>query len=184
MASAAITVANAMRPALAGEAVAVSPAGYETICDTNGAAMTARSRLSRVRASLGTTKEDGTDAEQRADARQVYEEEIQAASVAAGQERDVGAIWQDVRDHWDPPSAKLKETSPAKKADENRPEEPEGVAPTAEGGAAAASSAAASANAARAPSPAVGIFFDKVLGEDYIWASWGNDPPEPWTART
>ena len=20
--------------------------------------------------------------------------------------------------------------------------------------------------------------------EDYIWASWGNEPPEPWTART
>ena len=47
---------------------------------------------------LGTTKEDGTDAEQRKDAQRVYEEAIGSAAGSGG--RDVGAIWQDVRDHW------------------------------------------------------------------------------------
>jgi hypothetical protein len=65
-----------------------------------------------------------------------------------------------------PPSAKLKETSPAKKPTKP-PGGAGGVAPTAEGGAAAAPSAAAIANAARAPSPAVDLF-DKVLGTEGI----------------
>ena len=37
-----LTVADAMRPALAGGAVAVPPPGYQSICDTNGNRTTCR----------------------------------------------------------------------------------------------------------------------------------------------
>lgn len=50
---------------------------------------------------IGTTKEDGTDREQRDDARAQYEAVIGApAAGAAFPGRDVAAVWQDLRDRW------------------------------------------------------------------------------------
>lgn len=52
---------------------------------------------------VGTTKQDGTDDEQRADARRVYDEvvrEAEAAEKLPG--RDIGRIWKDLRDRWSP----------------------------------------------------------------------------------
>jgi hypothetical protein len=53
---------------------------------------------------LGTHKEDGTDEEQRADARQQYEATIEEAASrqnATGMRgRDIRATWDHVRDRW------------------------------------------------------------------------------------
>ena len=68
---------------------------------------------------LGTTKEDGSDAEQRADAQRVYEEAIGSTAGSGG--RDVGAIWQDVRDHWS--------TAFGSKAEGNEPGKEPGAEP-------------------------------------------------------
>jgi hypothetical protein len=50
---------------------------------------------------IGTTKEDGTDREQRDDARQAYDKVIHDAAVSGALEgQDVGKIWDEVRDNW------------------------------------------------------------------------------------
>lgn len=52
---------------------------------------------------LGTTKEDGTDAEQRADARQQYQKIIDEAAAKDSPElrgRDIRSAWNSVRNRW------------------------------------------------------------------------------------
>jgi hypothetical protein len=50
---------------------------------------------------IGTRKSDGTDREQRDDARRKYEAVIGAAQAQFSfQGRDVGKAWQDLRDRW------------------------------------------------------------------------------------
>jgi hypothetical protein len=50
---------------------------------------------------IGTTKQDGTDREQRDDARRAYEAIIRHPEAgAAFQGRDVNQIWQDIRGRW------------------------------------------------------------------------------------
>ena len=113
---------------------------------------------------LGTTKEDGTDAEQRADAQRVYEEAIGSAAGSGG--RDVGAIWKDVRDHW--------RTAFGSKTEGSEPGKEPGGAAAAEPGKAAAAEAVEPAEAeaiykraAEAQSPAVDLF-DQVVGKEGI----------------
>jgi len=54
---------------------------------------------------IGTTKEDGTDREQRDDARRVYEETIRSIA-DTGRMGDLAGVWKDVRDHWNAGPAK------------------------------------------------------------------------------
>jgi hypothetical protein len=53
---------------------------------------------------IGTTKEDGTDREQRDDARKQYERVIHEVAVSGAVEgQNVGDVWNEVRDHWAKP---------------------------------------------------------------------------------
>ena len=50
---------------------------------------------------IGTTKEDGTDREQRDDARKQYEQVIRTiADSGALEEQDIGKTWDEIRDRW------------------------------------------------------------------------------------
>ena len=50
---------------------------------------------------IGTTKEDGTDREQRDDARKQYEKVIRTiADSGALEGPDIGKTWDEIRDHW------------------------------------------------------------------------------------
>ena len=50
---------------------------------------------------IGTTKEDGTDREQRDDARKQYEQVIRTiADSGALEGQDIGKTWDEIRDHW------------------------------------------------------------------------------------
>jgi hypothetical protein len=50
---------------------------------------------------IGTTKEDGTDREQRDDARKQYEKVIRTiADSGALEGQDIGKTWDEIRDHW------------------------------------------------------------------------------------
>ena len=50
---------------------------------------------------IGTTKEDGTDREQRDDARRQYEQTIQAIAHSGALEgQDIGKTWDEIRDRW------------------------------------------------------------------------------------
>ncbi len=62
---------------------------------------------------IGTTKQDGTDREQRDDARQAYDRVIHDAAVSGAVEgQDVGKIWDEVRDHWSAAEASGKSRHP------------------------------------------------------------------------
>lgn len=49
---------------------------------------------------IGTTKTDGTDREQRDDARREYEKVIQAGLSSELEGQDFGALWHGIRDRW------------------------------------------------------------------------------------
>ena len=103
---------------------------------------------------LGTTKEDGTDAEQRKDAQRVYEEAIGSAAGSGG--RDVGAIWKDVRDHWS--------SAFGSKAEGSEPGKEPGAAAAAEPGTPAGEAVEPREGAT---SPAVDLF-DQVVAREGI----------------
>ena len=84
-----------------GAIVHVYGSDQETLDNVGRAAKGARIKLLHGEGQfIGTTKEDGTDAEQRADARRVYQEIIDGAVTAGKLRRDFRTKWDSLRDRW------------------------------------------------------------------------------------
>lgn len=92
---------HTLEPRENGAVVHVYGDGQETLDKVSSAAEHYGSQVKVTKGDgefVGTTKEDGTDREQRDDARRIYESVIENAGKLHG--RDPRAIWKDVRDRW------------------------------------------------------------------------------------